>query len=144
MATILSLLQRVQSLNVNTVSQDTMEEAAPIVESWQRDQLLGGKNREGKKIGRYRNPAYAQMKHSMNAVPGLGVPDLRLTGDFYRGIYTDVRGDKIIIDSTDEKTQDLVDKYGEVIFGLSKDTKKEAVKDIRPIFMQNVRKAVKL
>jgi hypothetical protein len=144
MATLLKLIERIKRTEVDTIIEETMEDASPLITDRQKDQMLGGLNSEGKKIGRYRSPAYASMKNRMNAIPGFGVPDLRLTGDFYKGIYTEVRGDKLIIDSVDEKTQDLADKYGETIFGLNKVTKKEAIKDIKPLFLNKIRNAIGL
>jgi hypothetical protein len=144
MATILQLIERIKKADTDNIIEETMEEAAPLITDRQKDQMLGGINSEGKKIGRYRSPAYAAMKSRMNPIPGFGIPDLRLTGDFYKGIYTEVRGDKIITDSVDEKTQDLADKYGEEIFGLSKPVKKEAIKDIKPLFFKRIRNAIGL
>jgi hypothetical protein len=145
MTTILSMIKRVQSFDVTKAAAEAMEEAAPLLTDRQKDQLLEGKNAKGQKIGRYRNPAYARMKAAMNPVPGLGVPDLKLTGDFWKGIYVDIRGDRVIIDSVDEKTQDLVDKYSEAIFGLNKNTKAEFVReDLRPVFIKTVREKLKL
>lgn len=81
----------------------------------------------------------------MNPVPGLGIWDLRLTGDFYRSIYAEVRGDKVIIDATDEKTESLVKRAGEEIFGLNKPTKEEFIKqDLEPVFLRKIKSELKL
>lgn len=122
-----------------------MEAVAPSITREQRAQMMEGKNMEGDKIGRYRNPAYARLKNAMNPVPGLGFPDLKLTGEFHREIYTEIRGDKVIIDSTNEKTEALAKRFGEAIFGLNQDRKSELVKtELQPVFMENIRKELKL
>lgn len=145
MASILELLNRVKELNVQDVSERSMEEAAPEMTKRQREQMMKGINSKGKKIGRYRSPAYARLKNQMNPVPGLGTPDLRKTGEFHKDIYTEIRGEDVILDSYNEKTEALAKKYGEVIFGLAKDSKSEFVnEDLRPVFMKNVREKLKL
>lgn len=144
MATLLQLYNRIQRVKEDEVIEETMDQSSPVITEKQREQMLTGVNSEGKKIGKYRSPAYARKKNAMNPLPGLGVPDLRLTGQFYKGIYTEIRGDKIITDSTDEKTQDLADKYGENIFGLNKDKKAEAVEKIKPVLVQNMKNAMGL
>ena len=122
-----------------------MEAVGPQLADRQRDQMLEGKNKKGARIGRYRSGAYARMKEVMNPLPGFGVPDLRLTGEFFKQIYVDIRDNTVIVDSTDEKTQSLVNKYGEEIFGLSKNTKSEFIKkDLRPVFMKKISEATGL
>lgn len=145
MSTILDMIKRVQAFDVEAVTVASMEEVAPDITKRQREQMKQGLNAEGERIGRYRNPDYARMKHAMNAVPGLGNVDLKLTGEFSREIYTEIRGDQVIIDSTNEKTNDLAKKYGEVIFGLNSDTKAELIdQELQPVFMKHVRNALKL
>ena len=48
---------------------------------------------------------------------------LRDTGAFYNAIYAARIGDEVIIESGDEKNDELVEKYGEGIFGLTKEDK---------------------
>lgn len=144
MGSILNLYNRIKKVDVNTVVSDTIEEASPLITDRQKGQMLEGVNAKGARIGRYRNPAYAQMKAAMNPVAN-GSVDLLLTGDFYRGIYTEARGDTIVIDSTDEKTDSLAKKYGEIIFGLNKNTKAELIReDLKPIFLKNIKAATGL
>ena len=143
--TLSQFYTKVKQLDSDKIVTDTMEEAAPLITDMQKEQMLSGKNREGKKSGRYRNPSYARMKNAMNPIPGLGVPDLRLTGEFYLGVYTEIRGDKVILDSTDEKTPALALRFGESIFGLSPVTKVELIKeDLRPLFIRNMRRGLGL
>jgi hypothetical protein len=139
MASILELYNRIDKLKVDDIVEDTMTDASPMLRDKQRGQMSDGLNAEGDKIGRYRNPAYARMKNSMNPKPGFGTPDLKLTGAFYKDIYTEVRGDKLIIDSVNEKTQALAEKYSEKIFGLNKETKADAIVELKPIFIDRMK-----
>jgi hypothetical protein len=137
---VLKLIQKLQAISVNDVATESLEAATDQLRDRQKDQLLSGLNSKGQKIGRYQSKKYASFKNQMNPAPGFGVPDLRLTGGFYKGIYSDVRGETVLIDSTDEKTTALVKKYGESVFGLNKPTKREFIKqDLRPIFMRIIR-----
>lgn len=54
---------------------------------------------------------YADVKHEMNPKPGWGNPDLRFTGNFYKGFYVEIDGNDIIMDSRDEKSQILQEMY---------------------------------
>lgn len=143
--TVSNLIKKFRSLNIEQVAQDSMESALPQLVDRQKDQMLSGLNKKGKIIGKYKSAAYANLKHSMNPIPGLGVPDLLLSGDFYRKIYGDVRGNTLILDSTDEKAGFLAKRFGEEIFGLNKDSKKEFIKeDLKPAFMTEIKKVVRL
>lgn len=143
MATLLKILNAYQNLNVNEVSEDALEATTQELRKRQRGQMESGKNAYGEIIGRYRNPAYARKKQAMNPKPGLGNVDLKLTGATHRDIYSEVRGNKVIIDSTNEKTQKLAEKYGEQIFGLSPEVKKDYInEDLRPVFIRVIKKAL--
>jgi hypothetical protein len=139
------MINRVEKANIDKVITESMEEVAPLITDRQRDQWIQGLNSKGQKIRRYRSASYAKLKHAMNPVAGLGFWDLDLTGQFKKETFTEIRGDKVIIDSTNEKTQSLVDRAGEEIFGLNKPTKKELINDdLQPVFMKNIRKELKL
>ncbi len=53
----------------------------------------------------------------MNPLPGEGVPDLFLTGEFQRQMDVEISGNVIDVISKDEKGPELEDKYQD-IFGL--------------------------
>ena len=89
------------------------------LEEVQRDQMQVGENAEGNEIGKLRNPAYAKRKKQKGGIAKLGVVDLKNTGDFYDAIFAKVTSKFIEISSSDSKTNDLEDKYGEIIFGLN-------------------------
>lgn len=52
---------------------------------------------------------------------------LRDTGNFYKGIYAKLQGTRIEVGSTDEKAEQLEEKYGKKIFGLDIEPKREFV-----------------
>jgi hypothetical protein len=82
-------------------------------------QLEEGIDSEGNTLDEYAYDSYAKFKKSMGSKAPLGIPDLKLEGDFYAG-FTLKKDDKdFLIISTDSKSHRLRDKYGENIFGLT-------------------------
>jgi hypothetical protein len=94
------------------------------------NQLLEGKDSEGGFITPpYRSKLYAELKLSLNPK---GVVDLRLTGDFENSFFIRTKGWPMSIWANDSKTKELVKKYGETIFGLTKQSKGTLAEDIKP------------
>lgn len=105
---ILTLIERIIAENLE------------FIEDLQTDQLEQGLDGDGNQITpRYRSDTYARVKQFMNSKPPFGVPDLKLTGSFHRKIDARISGQKVIITSSDQKTADLLAKYGEAILYLN-------------------------
>lgn len=141
MLTIPALTKRFRKLNTDKIITDSLKETVSDFEDIQRKQLMAGKTRTGSHIKpSYRNKKYAEAKSSMNPLPGLGVPDLRLTGAFYEGI--DVEAGKEVFDiiSKDEKGPELENKYRD-IFGLGGAFKNEYTKEkLEPALKKKISK----
>ncbi len=90
-----------------------------------QEQLFKGKDATGQKITpKYKRRRYAVAKNRMNPQPGMGTPDFKVTGAFYKGFYVKpIKDDKgsFEMDSSDDKTPFLVGRSGEKIFGLTTD-----------------------
>lgn len=121
MATIETLMNNLSAVDFNEVIEGSVAGTARELAQAQRDQMLHGKNAEGDLIGKYRNPAYARKKYEMNPLAGFGNVDLRLKNEFQQDIIVDARERAAVIDSANEKTEQLIKKYGKNIFGLNKD-----------------------
>lgn len=76
-------------------------------------QLQDNKDSNGKSLGKYKSKSYAAFKGRLTI-------DLLLSGDFYKGFFVKARKFPIIFGSSDKKTKILTNKYGEAIFGLTK------------------------
>ena len=110
---------------LNRVVTEIPEETRKII---QRDpQTIAAKYKEfqrgdrpdGTAIGFYRNSGYGLFKRNLNPLAG-GTVDLILTGSFTRGLFVESLGNsRYIFDSTDDKTDDLIGKYGQDIMGLN-------------------------
>lgn len=145
MTTVAALLKRVDAINVSDQSQFAIDDTREQLVLKQQMQMLHGLNAKGEKIGKYANPEYAAAKFALNPLAGFGNVDLRLTGTFFNDAFVDVRDDVFVITSGNEKTRELEQKYGQDIFGLNKDYKKEYVQeDLKPVFFKNVRNRLKL
>lgn len=123
-----TMLDMVELLKTVDVEGDTAQAVAETHQDYERmnaAQMLQGKGKDGKAIGRYRSMSYARMKAQMNTFLSSIVPnnvDLKLTGAFHKGLAMKVNGQDISMTSTDDKADDLQKKYGENIYGLNEET----------------------
>jgi hypothetical protein len=137
MATVNAMIGRMKALDVKAVSFNSVVETKETITEIQKEQMYQGFNGSGKKIGRYRSYKYARAKNSMNPLPGLGVPDLKLTGAFYSGFKTEVTPETFKTTSTDPKNDELTAKYDP--FGLDKESKAEYAVKLKPVLVKNVK-----
>lgn len=104
--------RRLQSLNLEQVTEEAIEETAPQYLELNQEQLYEGTTSQGTQVSpRYRSPKYARVKNEMNPAPGLGVPDLYVTGAFYEGQELKVVSGQIEEDSNVDYAEDLYQKY---------------------------------
>lgn len=87
-----------------------------------REQMLAGRDANGDEIQpSYKyyqydsNQTYADYKNKKNPKAGYGIPDLYDTGSFYKSISFYIEGVQMKWNATDEKTPDLLKKYGSVL-----------------------------
>lgn len=130
---------------VPEIAEESVRVLSPDIVERQKAQLSEGLSSVGGTFPKYRNPAYARKKNALNAKPGLGNPDLKLTGAFYRGITAVVSGGKIKINSTDSKTDSLKAKYDkDKMFGLYPEEMNDFIQNrLRPVFRKNIINALK-
>lgn len=68
---------------------------------------------------------------------------LRDTGDFQKSFGVVFEPVGFYITATDYKTQDLIDKYGEKIFGLTKENRQEvAIKYVLPVVTEEIKREI--
>lgn len=73
----------------------------------------------GREYPEYRGDYYERFKNSLNPKPGLGNPDLFVTGGFYKGIGVVVTRDTYTVESNSDNAPQLELKYGSEIYGLT-------------------------
>lgn len=146
MGTIASLNRRIQSVNFKEVVVISMEQTKDEMVKLNQDDLSVSLLSTSNPITpRYRSGAYAKTKFALNPAAGLGSPDLKVTGAFYRGIYVtvDLASYSYTMGSNDEKATSLQLKYTPKIFGLTYDSKSiYALQTLRPVLNANLRTAI--
>lgn len=128
------LIENTEAIDFNEVIETSVDQTAKEFIETQQDQMFHGINAKGDSIGKYRSKAYANRKLALNP---LGVVDLKLTGEFYKGMFIDPRTNSVVIDSADPKSDGLQKKYKEV-FGLSPAYVPEYLKSFSPVATENI------
>lgn len=129
-----TLQRNVESVieNLNSIVLDSAMELKDSIADLNVKQLEEGKRVDDASIiPEYQSQDYAKAKKAIGAKPALGTPDLKLTGDFYHGFYTDRKPDYLYTYSTDSKADKLNSKYPK-IFGLTVDS----IATLKPDFTQ--------
>ena len=125
---------------IKTIVEDNSNE---IIDLNTEDQLFDrGIGSDGESLGVYSNP-YKKLKKA------IGQPSdrvtLRLEGDFYKSFEVIIGDKQFRINATDKKTKWLINRYGEKVFGLTKDNLslfREVV--VKPELLQEIRKEIKI
>lgn len=138
--------RRVHSINLDEIGGKIIERTSQRIIDKNQSQLeYTGTDANGRRLRRYASNSYAARKHAINGLPGFGVPDLKLTGAFYKGWKVKVSGNKFEINSTDPKTPDLIRNYGEDIFGLQPIKKMQySSETMQPELVKEVKKILKI
>lgn len=146
MSTIRNFNNRIQSVNFKEVVALSMNQTKDEMVKFNQDDLSVSLLSTSTPITpRYKSGAYAKNKFALNPSAGLGSPDLKLTGSFYRGIYVtvDLASYSFTLNSTDSKSTQLELRYTPKIFGLTYDSKSiYALQTLRPVLNANLRIAI--
>jgi hypothetical protein len=123
---LLELHQRITEVDKDRLIDECLSQLKGKVIELNLSQLDQGLNAEGKKFRPYVNGSYARMKNRMNPKPGLGNPDLKKTGDFWKAFKADLRLGVMDIYSEDQKAAWLEDGTTKMkpflkIYGLTED-----------------------
>ena len=115
MGTIKSVFQRVNNFytSMDKITIDVIKDNSKLILDENRSQLFDGLDKEGKEIvneqgGKY-SPTTVRIKQEK------GQPTdrvtLRDTGDWQDAMFLEVKGNEILTDSSDWKTDELLKKY---------------------------------
>lgn len=138
--TIETLLSRFKALDTNKVSSEAVSETSPERVTLNIEQINQGFRSDGSEI----LPSYSDFTIQMKKLKGQETRwvTLKDTGDFYRGITSQVQGLTIQTESSDWKNEKLKKKYETAkgkLFGLGKEFKEEYLdKDLRPVFKEKI------
>lgn len=113
----LSYIQRNFDMYVEEIIRDNEQ---IVINLNQQDQLYNkGITSTSKDISSYRPYKSLTIKIKQEKGQPTDRVTLRDRGDFYEGFYVRYFEEGFLINSTDDKTQELKDKYGKDIFGLT-------------------------
>ena len=99
--TLQEKLRRLQQVNVRQLASQALKLNEDVIADLTREQLIEGKDSAGRFMRTYRSLSYARMKQSMNPKPGLGNPDLYLTGATHSSIKINVTADTMKVNLND-------------------------------------------
>jgi len=134
MATTKQLLERVKSLDTDQVINESLDETMGAIEDINRERMLDGVKADGTTM-----PKYSYISQVVYGYPDEPIK-LKDTGAFQAGITAKREGENIIHDSTDSKTEMLIEKYGGGILGIGTGTYKKEYQDehLRPAINKKV------
>ena len=111
MATIKAVFQRVNNFytSMDKITIDVIKDNSKLILDENRSQLFDGLDKDGKEIVPEYTPTTVSIKREK------GQPTdrvtLRDTGDWQDAIFLEVKGNEILTDSSDWKTDELLKKY---------------------------------
>lgn len=147
MATIRAVYNRTKDLDVLKESMAVLTDTSSELLGLNKRQLQFGDTRQGQRFKKYASQEYAQDKNQRNPIPGLGNPDLKDTGAFYKAFKFKVLSrEKYEIFSTDSKAAKLEKKYGkESIYGMNDESQEYFVRNtFRGQLMKRIKEITKL
>ena len=131
MTTVADMSRRLDLFDLIEVTADAMEQMPDEIVELNRDQMNEqGVTSKGAAIKPEYSPFTVFEKNRKGQV--FSHVTLRDTGEFQSKMHLIIKGKSFDISSTDSKTPDLVSKYGENIFGLTMESKKEAFSMLKP------------
>jgi hypothetical protein len=145
MATLKEMSRRMKGLNLFKIYQEIIKEETETILNLNRDQLLKGKTSKGQKIKpKYKNKAYAKKKKGLNTKPGLGTPDLKLSGAFHASFTLKNKSGTFVYGAKAAHSKFLIPKYDD-IFGLDpKNTKLFLDRDFIEAYNKAIREQLQI
>jgi len=134
MTTINTILSRIESLDINKQSQESIEQTKQKIIDVNKERMAQGRRADGSYL-----PNYSRISVEVYGYPP-GPWRLKNTGKFQQGITVNVDSLSFKTDSTDEKSAMLKKKAGEGIFGMDKEGKVDYVKVLQPVLVSKVKK----
>lgn len=146
MSTIHSMHRRLKAFDVEKAAKEAIESVADNIADLNAQQMYAGKRADGSDI----TPEYSDYTIELKKEKGQVADRVTLkdTGAFYAGINVRVEGSNVVIDSFDDKTEDIIDKYASKksnIFGLNSQFHSDLNSEfLQPAFSKLVENALKL
>jgi len=145
MTTIRKYATNFAKIDIQAQLPDIIEQVAPEMIAYNQQQLYRSSiDRFGKQLKMYKSASYSLKKYLRNPLPGLGRPDLNLTGATYRGMFVNIGARDYFMGSYDTKAPRLEKIYGNDIWGLTRESKSKLSKnDVRPLLIKYIRNVIR-
>ena len=121
---------RLKAIAYAQLMKESIKEHEAEISDLNTEQMNQGVKGDGTEIGQYANLAY---KGRLKPV------DLYDTGSFQDKVYVEIYDDVFEMNSSDSKTEKLINKYGEKILDLTDQNKSNTAELIKPTFIEKVR-----
>ena len=119
MGKLTEFADKLEQLDFNEEFDNVIESLESVITQLNKDQLEIGTDANNQQLMAYESPEYAVWKVNFGgSIAPLGIPNLKLSGDFYNDFAIGITPESILISSRDWKTPLLKKKYGSDIFGL--------------------------
>lgn len=129
--TLHEMQRRLRGFDLLSELQESVIETSGDIITLNQGQMSLGKRSDGTEI----TPSYSDLTIMLKDEKGQETRwvTLRDTGSFWGDMFVDVNASSYSLSSADEKTDKLRKKYGDKIFGLSKESKSE---EYIPLYLQ--------
>lgn len=132
MTTVSELYEAAKKLRLREELPEMIRETGGQIAVKVENQLSKGElSTKAKITPTYKSDTYANVKARMNAAPGYSTPDLRYSGDYYKGIGVAILSDKeYAIESDVPYANDAsIAQYGDNLLRLSEQSKEEYIEE---------------
>jgi len=112
------MIEQVQNFDVDENIEEVVNEHEDEITIYNKQQLFNkGQGADGSQLKEYASATYAKYKNKKNPNPGLGIPDIKLTGETYDRMFAKMDKNTLEISSTTDYTPKLEESRPN-IFGL--------------------------
>jgi len=138
--TIAEYHRRITSIDREALTTSIINTMSDKIVERQQERIFSGLDKNGNQI----EPAYTPFTINMKKLfdQPFDRVTLKDTGDFYKSMFIERKGNDVIFSSKDEKTEKLTTKYGEEIFGLSEDESKISKEEFTNQLVKEIKKVL--
>ena len=119
------LAAKAKTINVHGLALDNAKANSELINELIRQQLTVGENSDGNKIGTYTTSRYAAFKKRIGSLAPLGVPDLKLSGDLFKGLKTVFKQDMFTTESSVSYSKYQEQRYTDKVYRLQEQNAEE-------------------